>query len=455
MSAFRQVPVAVQRWDSWQSQQQNYHNGFERVMKRLLENAALVTDLDCDWHNLRNIRAFVPVPYPLIASDDPRMSDARLMIDGSVYNVSVAGDAGIQQSKLNLNGNIPPNYLLDPDGNVTTGDPENPSEIVFTVETDPVTPVTVGGITQQTYDEVVIFTDSGIEKVYGDDDLVVTVGLIYPPLHNYAARGDLVQYKDVRGQLNGYCPLGSDGRIPPAFYPMTSVGSVTRVELQMSVEFNVNPSVIDHGAGTLTTFWDDAPAVSWFGTSPSGQEEEAPGISLHPKFHTSQVPVALIPNLDASKIDSGVFNLSRLPYAKMGEMVLVPPPAGSAGSSVLTSTSAPGILPDTGEKGDPTDYVARDMTYKKMAPPPAYEPQVPDPAITYVSGRITITDSLVNAVCFYRLDFTGQFAPAPAGPFFVGDGVTVEAYAAKAGYQNSNIATFVVPPRPGGGAAGA
>ena len=46
---------------------------------------------------------FIPVPSNPITEGDSRLSDARPVINGSVTNLSVAGNAGIQQSKLNLN----------------------------------------------------------------------------------------------------------------------------------------------------------------------------------------------------------------------------------------------------------------------------------------------------------------------------------------------------------------
>jgi hypothetical protein len=80
-------------------------------VKPLLENAALTTDMDCRFNNLLNVNSLIPVPPGLVVEGDPRLSDARNPIDGSVTDVSVATDAGIVQSKLNLNGLIPTNWL--------------------------------------------------------------------------------------------------------------------------------------------------------------------------------------------------------------------------------------------------------------------------------------------------------------------------------------------------------
>src|SRR5215469_5107778 len=407
----------------------------------LLENAHLRTDMDCDSMLLLNVREVVPVPPPLIDTDDPRLSDSRNMLDGSVYDKSVADDAAIEQSKLNLNGFIPPNYLVAPDSIVTTGAPSNPLE---EVDGDDGNAVTVGGITQ-VRDELV-FDGVTSQPVTGDDGQPVTVS---DPssrlLSQYAASGLLVERVANKGQDGGYCPLDSSGHIPPQFIPAGGLGSVTFIGLSFPPEFTSSPPSGNNGDIVFGALFEAAPAQSWFGTAPTGSD--APGQALTPRFHTAPVAVALIPNLDASVIGSGVFNLSRMPYAHMGVFTPGPPVIGSAPSS----TSSAGILPDPGAIGDPTDYLARDMSYKKMAPPPSYEPPVPDPSIVNQGGgRIAITSQLAGVSLFYRINFTGLFHPIPPLPFYVDPGLTVEAYGAKQGYINSNIVTLTVPPRPSG-----
>lgn len=81
-----------------------------------LENGVLTTDLDCQFNNLLNIGALVPTPPGLVQDDDPRLSDARAPLDGSVTDIKVAAGAAIVQSKLNLNGAIPTAWL----GNTAT-----------------------------------------------------------------------------------------------------------------------------------------------------------------------------------------------------------------------------------------------------------------------------------------------------------------------------------------------
>jgi hypothetical protein len=80
-------------------------------MTPIIEDAVLSTDLNCDYHDLLNCNALVPAPPGLVGSDDPRLTDARAPLPGSVVDASVAAAAGIVQSKLALNGQIPGSWL--------------------------------------------------------------------------------------------------------------------------------------------------------------------------------------------------------------------------------------------------------------------------------------------------------------------------------------------------------
>lgn len=80
-------------------------------MKPILENALLDSDLDANGYNIKNIGALDPVPSNLALTTDIRLSDARVPLDGSVTDASVAAGAAIAQSKLSLNGQIPPAWL--------------------------------------------------------------------------------------------------------------------------------------------------------------------------------------------------------------------------------------------------------------------------------------------------------------------------------------------------------
>lgn len=76
-----------------------------------IENGLLRNDLDANFFFIRNLAGLEPPPPGLVQDDDPRLSDARAPLPGSVTNDSVALDAAIDQSKLNLNGAIPPAWL--------------------------------------------------------------------------------------------------------------------------------------------------------------------------------------------------------------------------------------------------------------------------------------------------------------------------------------------------------
>jgi len=91
-------------------------------MTPLLENAELVTDLDCNWFDLLNVGGIIPVPGGLVTTDDPRLTDARNPKPGSVVDGSVAATAAILQSKLNLNGLIPTAWLGSTSTTAARGD---------------------------------------------------------------------------------------------------------------------------------------------------------------------------------------------------------------------------------------------------------------------------------------------------------------------------------------------
>jgi len=77
----------------------------------LIENGQLSTDLDAMLYDLKNVGLMLPVPTNVCAIDDPRLSDARIPLDGSVTDASIADGANIAQFKINFNGVIPPAWL--------------------------------------------------------------------------------------------------------------------------------------------------------------------------------------------------------------------------------------------------------------------------------------------------------------------------------------------------------
>lgn len=90
-------------------------------MKFALDNSIMDNDLDADGHYIFNLAGFIPVPPGLVASDDPRLTDQRVPLDGSVTNAKVAATAAIVQSKLLLNGTIPSAWLGSTGGTAAAG----------------------------------------------------------------------------------------------------------------------------------------------------------------------------------------------------------------------------------------------------------------------------------------------------------------------------------------------
>lgn len=333
-------------------------------MIALIENGKLATALDANNFNLENVSALEPVPPNLVETDDPRLADDRMPLAGSVTNDSIDPAAGIEQSKLDLNGDIPATWL---------------------------------GTTSTT-----------------------------------AAQGDLAELKANKGQPDGYASLDGGGKIPAAQLPSgVGAGTVTSVALSMPADFTVSGSPIT-GSGTLTAAW--APIVSadpqWFGRK---------GGAGTPQFYSDELPIELIPQLDADQVASGEFDPDRLPEA--------------VGFGV---GHASGAVPDPGDGSGgalATDYLARDMTYKPLPDLSIpYQPTVDDPVLSpsaNITGPQTVVFSCptVGATIFYSLTSdSADFIEVPdVGYISLDPLATVWSYAAHSGYNNSDIVDYTNP----------
>jgi hypothetical protein len=361
-------------------------------------DAILASDLDCDGYGIRNAGAIHALN--LVEQDDPRLYDARMMLPGSVYDLHVfppplpppppmPGDSPIApppetdhrivQSKLNLNGNCPANYLSLP--------PPAPDA----------------------------------------------------PSPTRAARGDLYQPVDQKGFAYGYASLDSAAKIPIGQVPTLGGGTLRQISLKLPVElYLVSPAGADlSGAVVFNVGWSGAPALSWFGTSPL-DVTGAP-----PRFVRGFLPASLVPGLDGTIFTSGLFDRNRLPVA-IG--VGTAPPHG------------PGMVPDPGESGDPTDFLGRDMLYHPMRTEISYQPRVTEPYVVILSmGEVALGGADITgatspdaqelrvqiycndntALIMYRINKSGFFKEYSGETIFLNPGDTVETFTMKVGYNSS------------------
>jgi len=324
-----------------------------------IDNGILLTDLDANHFSILNIGSITPPPPNLVATDDPRLTDSRTPLDGSVSDASVSGSASIVQSKINFNGTIPPSWL-------------------------------------------------------GTDD-------------THAAQGDLVEYLTNKGIPGGYAGLDGTGKVPVGQLPDDiGTGTVTSVDLVMPADFTVAGNPVT-GTGTITVDWATVPDGTWFGNSA--------GVSAVPSFNTGPITESMVPPLPASKITTGTIDTARLPAA-VG----------------IGPSSSSGIVPDPGAVGDPTDYLGRDMLYHSVPSiGPNYQPQVPSPVLTIAGtgipdATITVSNDLPHTAFFYRISPDTDYAEMPTSMTVkVLSGQTLDVYGAKAGYNNSDIASYSQP----------
>lgn len=339
-------------------------------MTPIIEDAVLGSHLDCQDFTILNIGRLLPVPSALVDIDDARLSDQRLILDGTVTDESVSSHAGISQSKLFLNGVIPPAWL-----------------------------------------------GSGADQ---------------------AAPGNLVERISNKGSANGYVPLGSGGLIPSIhIIAGPESGTVNTVKLLLPDEFKKLAEITS--SGTFNVLWENVPDVSWFGVYGTiGFSTD-----LIPSFITKTLPLEFMPDLVATKFTTGTFAVLRLPEA--------------IGMGVNHSI---GILPDPGANGAPGDYIGRDMKWHSFTTDLAYQPRVPNiqitvnfetPGMSTGAFNVTIRCLLAQSVLFYRIN-GGAFTEVHVAPGTSGNSITlnlstddfIEAYGSKPGYNNSDIATYVV-----------
>lgn len=255
---------------------------------------------------------------------------------------------------------------------------------------------------------------------------------------NQAAQGNLSERLENKGVAGGYAGLTAAGILDAANVTTgIGAGSVNSVGLRMPPQFDVSGSPVTE-SGDLTVTWQDAPDKSWLGVDGTGSPDAPP----RPGFSTHLIPLELIPDLDAAKFTSDFFDPDRLPPAM---------PMG-------VDHSTGGIPPQFFRDGDETDYLGRDIKWHAMTADIDLQPKVSNPQVVVVSidydnatYKITLSNTQPGAFLFYReLPFGSGYHKATENPVVLNvvANNTVQAYAARAGYNNSEIVTFNAPPLP-------
>lgn len=250
-----------------------------------------------------------------------------------------------------------------------------------------------------------------------------------------AARGNLSEYVANKGAANGYAGLDSVGRLLPAnVTPGAQPGTVNTVRVAVPPEMQLAGSDTITTSGTFDMQWGSVPDNSYLGVHGDDDFSGNP----RPRFLADALPVGVVPDLSAIKFTSGTFALELLPRA--------------VGMGLGHAT---GTVTDPGETGQATDYIGRDMKWHRFSGGKAYQPVLKKPTIVLASwtlddAKVTIR-TLVGSFLFYRVT-AGTPAILPDFIRAPSDHVTltlhntnyVEAYAAKAGYNNSEISEYVV-----------
>ena len=252
-----------------------------------------------------------------------------------------------------------------------------------------------------------------------------------------AAQGDLAEYLANKNQPGGYAGLDATGKIPVSNLPdAVGLATVTSVGLSMPPQFIVNGPNPITGSGTWSVIWADMGGPGWFGSLAGGP----------PAYQFDPLPVALVPNVDTSQINSGVMATARLPV-----FIGVGP------------THAIGMVPDPGPTGSgilPTDYLGRDAAWH-TAPTISvgYQTTLPAPVLTPtpITGgtdrnvkagydtTVPANDPYQDAIFFYAFTLTAiTTAPTTGFVEFPEVGYVevlstnkIWVYAAHPGYNNS------------------
>lgn len=350
--------------------------------KTVLNNSRLSTDMDAQGFKILNLPADQPLPPAVIGND-------------TITDAMVKSDAGILQSKLNLNGAIPPTWLGNSDTTAAEGDLAE--YLSNKNQPDGYAGLDSGGLLSSTLFPALTGTGTVTSVAVTVADGIAVTGS--PITTNGTLAFTLTDINPVSVAVDG---TGGNGFITFA----TQSSNPTLATLKL---------------------WSDSGAKFSFGNNTSTN-----GFAV--KFTGEFLSATRI--FDWPDKSDTIACLSDVPSVMVG-----------VGGSHHT-----GLVPDPGPTGATTDYLARDGTWKEAVGDISYQPDVPTPTIspsTNTSGSRTITlgDSLAGVSIFYQVGGggTGPFTPYVGGTVTLAVSTAIYAYAAKVGYNNSAAATYTNP----------
>jgi hypothetical protein len=279
-----------------------------------------------------------------------------------------------------------------------------------------------------------------------------------------AAQGNLAEYLSHKGAASGYASLDSGGKVPSAQIPAgVGTGSVT----------NVSITTANGVSGTVTNpTTTPAISLSLGAISPSSTSITATNGSGFIALASQSVD-ATAPAVGGAKIwldDSG-----RLKFGSSGTLwvglatglftsahvAAFPDKNGTFAYTDDVPTAMVGVgtghkggtVPDTGSSGDPTNYLARDGTWKTTGTftAPSYQPVAPTPLIfpsTNTTGARNLTfgpNGVAGSAIFYSLSATSDFHSYSGASASLPAGATMYVYQAVLGWTNSAMASYTNP----------
>ena len=117
--------------------------------------------------------------------------------------------------------------------------------------------------------------------------------------------------------------------------------------------------------------------------------------------------------------------------------------------AIYGAGSAPGAVPDPGSSGDPTDYLARNMTFRPAPSVAAVnQPTLPNPTTSVqVDGankKVFAGSAVSNVVFFWSFTAGSGFAEFPNPGYVIVDPIghpSIYIYSSRTGWNNSAIVT--------------